>query len=229
MRQLPKNWKVLETANKVAETARDLILQAAKKAIIDNGKFKIVLAGGTTPENVYRLLAKENCDWQHWHFYLGDERCLPIDDSERNSQMAQKTLLSKIDINEKNIHFIPAEKGAYDAAKDYEAVIKNALPFDMVLLGMGEDGHTASLFPEHIHDQKELVHAVYNAPKPPPERVTLSRRTLSQNNNLLIMITGASKKKMVEMWKSGEKLPVSSIDSLRRENSFILLDKLAYS
>ena len=83
----------------------------------------------------------------------------------------------------------------------------------MVLLGMGEDGHTASLFPEHQHPENELTHAVYNAPKPPPERVSLSRKALSQNHNLIIMVTGESKQESVEKWRNGEALPVSSITS----------------
>ena len=223
---LPKNWFVKETAEEVAKTARDLILQAAKKAIENNGTFKIVLAGGTTPENVYHLLAKESCDWQHWHFYLGDERCLPKDHAERNSQMAFKTFLNKIDISQKNIHFIAAEHGAEEAARDYQTVIENALPFDMVLLGMGEDGHTASLFPQHQHPENELIHAVYNAPKPPPERVSLSRKVLSQNHNLIIMVTGESKQKSVEKWRNKKTLPVSSITSLGHIS--VLLDKKAY-
>jgi len=223
---LPKNWFVKETAEEVAKTARDLILQAAKKAIENNGTFKIVLAGGTTPENVYHLLAKESCDWQHWHFYLGDERCLPKDHAERNSQMAFKTFLNKIDISQKNIHFIAAEHGAEEAARDYQTVIENALPFDMVLLGMGEDGHTASLFPQHQHPENELIHAVYNAPKPPPERVSLSRKALSQNHNLIIMVTGESKQKSVEKWRNKKTLPVSSITSLGHIS--VLLDKKAY-
>ena len=229
MKQLPKNWRVKETAKEVAETARDLILQAGKDAIQQNGIFKIVLAGGTTPENVYRLLAKEPCDWQYWHFYLGDERCLPEDHAERNSQMAQQTLLNEIEVSKDNIHFIPAENGAEKASVDYASVIEKVLPFDMVLLGMGEDGHTASLFPGHQHSTNALVHPVYNAPKPPPERVSLSQKALSQNHHLIIMVTGASKQGSVKKWRMGDKLPVSSIGSLGEQlgKVIILLDKQA--
>lgn len=225
-KQHSANWQVFETADEVAAASRDLMMQAAQHAIKKNGVFKIVLAGGTTPENVYRLLAKEPCEWQYWHFYLGDERCLPEDHAERNSQMALQTLLSKIEIPEENIHFIPAEKGAQQAAKEYSNIVKSALPFDMVLLGMGEDGHTASLFPGHKHNENELVHAVYNAPKPPPERVSLSRKALSQNRHLLILVTGESKRHSVSRWKKGENLPVSSIRSLNKMD--ILLDSKAY-
>ena len=209
-----KQWITLETADDVAFAVRDEIKQAARKSIDDHGEFRIVLAGGSTPEQVYALLAKEDCDWDHWQIYLGDERCLPIDDTERNSQMIQEILLNNISIPEKNIHFIPAELGPEKAAELYAAVIKDALPFDLVMLGMGEDGHTASLFPGHDHDQQELAHAVYDSPKPPAERVSLSKTSLSNNHQLLIMTTGKGKKTAVNQWLKGDALPISTISSL---------------
>jgi 6-phosphogluconolactonase len=209
-----KQWITLETADDVAFAARDEIKLAARKAIDDHGEFRIVLAGGSTPEQVYTLLAKEDCDWDHWQIYLGDERCLSIDDTERNSQMIQEILLNNISIPEKNIHFIPAELGPEKAAQLYAAEIKDAIPFDLVMLGMGEDGHTASLFPGHIHDQHELAHAVYDSPKLPSERVSLSKASLSNNHQLLIMTTGKGKKTAVNQWLKGDALPISTISSL---------------
>ncbi len=87
------DWIVKPNATDVAVFARDKIINAAQQAIAQHGVFKLVLAGGTTPAQVYQLLAKEMCDWQHWQLYLGDERCLPVDDVERNSQMVQRTWL----------------------------------------------------------------------------------------------------------------------------------------
>jgi 6-phosphogluconolactonase len=81
----------------------------------------------------------------------------------------------------------------------------------MVLLGMGEDGHTASLFPNHHHDENELAHAVYNSPKPPPERVSLSAKALSNTQQLLFLITGANKQDAVKAWRTGANLPVATI------------------
>ncbi|MCK5725797.1 MAG: 6-phosphogluconolactonase [Thiotrichaceae bacterium] len=221
------NVQVKKTAEEVALFARDYILDAAQEAIRKVGVFKIVLAGGTTPEQVYGLLALESCDWQHWHFYLGDERCLPLHDVERNSEMVRRILLDKKVILEENIHFISAELGAKKAAIDYEKVIKSVLPFDMVLLGMGEDGHTASLFPNHQHSNNEYVHAVFDAPKPPSERVSLSVDALSQNRHLLIMVTGAGKHDAVTQWQKGKNLPVSQISS--NGEVHLLLDSLAWS
>lgn len=226
------DWIVMLTADDVALQARDIIMQAANKAIEDRGIFKIVLAGGTTPEKVYRLLAEESigtqaCDWKRWHLYLGDERCLSIDDPQRNSQMVKRTLLDKVDIPNGNVHFIAAELGAKEAARRYQKTIEQALPFDMVILGMGEDGHTASLFPGHRHRTDELVHAIHDAPKPPPDRVSLSVRALSENKNLLIIVTGSSKRESVEKWYEGEDLPIAAISTLGTVN--ILLDHEAGS
>ena len=90
-------------------------------------------------------------------------------------------------------------------------MVASALPFDMVLLGMGEDGHTARLFPGHQHQVEELAHAVYNSPKPPPERVSISALALSNTQQLIFLITGANKQEAVKNWRSGQDLPVATI------------------
>ena len=222
-----QNWIVKASAEDVAALACDKIMQCAKQAIGARGEFKIVLAGGTTPEKIYGLLAGKNCDWQHWQLYLGDERCLPVDDPERNSMMVQRTLLAnpKVTIPESQRHFIPAELGAKRAALAYHSIVEGALPFDLVMLGMGEDGHTASLFPDIEYPKNEAVHAVFNSPKPPLERVSLSANVLSQNTLLLIIVTGESKQDAVLKWQQGEDLPVARIGSL--EEALVLLDERA--
>ena len=228
MKNLPKDWQLKESAQEVAKTACQIIVSTAKKAIEKQGEFKIVLAGGTTPKQVYSLLSKENCDWQKWQLYLGDERCYPADHPDRNSQMIEQTFLSKVSIPKENIHFISAEKGAKEAANIYNKLIKNSVPFDLVLLGMGEDGHTASLFPKNSKQDlnDEYVSAVLNAPKAPPERVTLTSKALSSTACLLIMVTGTSKHQAVRKWQDGEHLPVSKISA---QTKIILLDKDALS
>ncbi len=220
------HWHVKPTAEEVALAARDIIIDAAHRAIHVHGIFKLVLAGGTTPERVYSLLTKETCHWEKWQLYLGDERCLPIHHPQRNSQIIQRTLLDKIDIPRQNIHFIPAELGAVKAAAKYQQIINLASPFDLVILGMGEDGHTASLFPNHQYIESELVHAVFNAPKPPAERVSMSMTALSQNRTLLRLITGANKKDSVEQWRKGENLPIATITTLG--NEITLLDQSTF-
>jgi 6-phosphogluconolactonase len=223
MKNISKNWLIKETAQEVAESTKSIILKSATKAIKERKLFKIVLAGGTTPKLVYSLLAKEECDWDKWYFYLSDERCLAPDDPERNSQMIDDCLLSKIIIPQDNIKFIPTELGVVESTEMYEAVIAEATPFDMVLLGMGEDGHTASLFPGHKHDGEEFVHQVTNAPKAPSERVSLSTKALSANRQLLILVTGSSKQDAIKQWVLGVKLPITQIKSLGKVT--VLVDK----
>lgn len=219
-------WYILNDAQSVAREASEKILTCSKQAIDKKGFFSIVLAGGSTPKQTYHLLKEMDCDWAHWHIYYGDERCLPENDAERNSVMASGAWLDQVAIPSQQIYAIPAHLGAKVAAHQYTDIVKKALPFDMVLLGMGEDGHTASLFPGQQHPEEELVHAVFNTPKPPPERVSLSANALSHTQELLFLVTGASKQNAVSAWKRGENLPVAQIKPLL--GAKVLIDNAAY-
>jgi 6-phosphogluconolactonase len=221
------NWVCPGDAVAVASQAAALILQHAAAAIQQHGEFRLVLAGGSTPQQVYQILAQAAEDWTRWQLYFGDERCLPADHIERNSHMATASWLNHVTIPAENIHPIPAELGAEVAAERYAAVIKNARPFDLVLLGIGEDGHTASLFPGQHHAETETVHAIHDAPKPPPDRVSLSRACLSDSHNVLVLVSGASKRAAVQRWQSGEDLPIAGITAHRR--LIVLLDTAAAS
>ncbi|KAF3977854.1 MAG: 6-phosphogluconolactonase [Methylococcales symbiont of Iophon sp. n. MRB-2018] len=209
--QIINQWHPFATANQVAQAVCTQILQSAEQAISARACFHLVLAGGSTPEKVYQLLAHAKTNWSKWYIYYGDERCLAADNSERNSTMATNALLSKTDIPVENIFTMPTELGAIEATKKYRQSIAKVEQFDLVLLGMGEDGHTASLFPGHINDQDETVHAVYNSPKPPSDRISLSAKTLANTRQLFFIVTGASKCEPVKQWKQGVNLPVASI------------------
>ena len=224
--QSNSHWHIMETADQVAMAAYQQILKAAEHAIAEHGTFKLVLAGGSTPEKVYRLLAQADSDWSKWIIYHGDERCLPTDHADRNSLMAAQAFLEKVAIPSAQIFTIPAELGPEKAAKKYQRVVADALPFDMVLLGMGEDGHTASLFPGHKNQEDELAHAVYNSPKPPPERVSISAKALSDTQQLIFLITGANKQDAVKNWRSGQDLPVATI--IPKNPVDIYIDQDAY-
>jgi len=220
-------WQLFDNATVLAEQATQDILNAAESAISQRGAFHLVLAGGTTPKVIYRLLAKTDSDWQHWHVYLGDERCLSPDDAERNSVMASECLLNDVSIPDSQVHFIPSELGPDAAAAAYDKVLQNVGQFDMVLLGMGEDGHTASLFPGHIHPEGPLALPVLNAPKPPPERVSLSSACLSNNDQILILITGQSKHDRVLDWISGVDMPITNITT--NNQASVYCDKEAWT
>ncbi len=206
-------WHVLEDAASVARTVAEKILAAAHRAQTERGLFRLVLAGGSTPRRTYEVLARADADWSRWAIYFGDERCLPPSHPQRNSRMAAEAWLERVPIPPAHIHAIPAELGPEQAARRYATVVENAVPFDLVLLGMGEDGHTASLFPGHEHDPAEWVHAVHGAPKPPPDRVTLSVRALSAAHEAYVLVTGRGKCPALRRWRDGADLPVARIRS----------------
>lgn len=204
-------WHQYDTADQVANAVLEQIIKSAESAISERGCFKIVLAGGSTPEKIYQQLVNAKTDWSKWMIYYGDERCLPADDKDRNSIMASNALLSKVSIPEANIFTMPTELGTVEAAKKYRETIANVGQFDLVLLGMGEDGHTASLFPGQVHNLDDSVHEVYDSPKPPPERISLSAKTLAATLQLFFIVTGESKQEPVALWKQGKQLPVATI------------------
>ncbi len=209
--QTINQWHQFDTAADVADAVRKQIIDSAEKAIATRGCFKIVLAGGSTPEKIYQQLVAAKTDWSKWMIYYGDERCLPADDQDRNSIMASNALLAKVAIPASNIFTMPTELGAVEAAKKYRQSIAGVDQFDLVLLGMGEDGHTASLFPGHKHDQAETVHEIYNSPKPPSDRISLSAKTLANTRQCFFIVTGDSKRTPVKQWKQGADLPVATI------------------
>jgi len=157
------------------------------------------------------MLSREAAEWGSWEVYFGDERCLPRNHPERNSLSVREALLERVPLPPDRVYEIAAEMGPARAALEYAAMIEAALPFDLVLLGMGEDGHTASLFPGHATGDGDLVIPVFDAPKPPPERVSLSLRALASCREMLILVTGAGKRAALAAWRSGADLPVARV------------------
>ena len=207
-------WLAVADVAELERTACRRITDAAERAIKQRGEFLIVLAGGNTPRGVYRLLREQNADWAHWHVYFGDERCLPAHDVERNSKMAADEWLHHVPIPKDRVHPIPAELGAAAAALAYADTLRNVGEFDLVLLGLGDDGHTASLFPNHdwgTAPDAPAVLAVFNAPKPPPERVSLSASRLSRAREVLFLIAGDSKRDALARWRAGDNIPARAI------------------
>jgi len=204
-------WQSFESQDALNHSAVARILKTAQEAIADRGSFSIVLAGGTTPKNVYELLRHADTDWSKWHIYYNDDRCLPADHPERNSLMAAQTWLDHVDIPAEQIHDIPTELGPVAGAKSYAQTLAGLGEFDLVLLGLGEDGHTASLFPGHAWDDSVDAFPVFDAPKPPPERVSISAARLSKAREVLFLVTGAGKQEAVDQWRNGVAIPATVI------------------
>jgi len=188
---------------------------AAQKAIDHCGEFHIVLAGGGTPRRIYQRFVGFPDQWSCWHIYFGDERCLKIGDSDRNSQMVKEAWLDSVAIPPEQIHIIPAQKGAEVAAASYAKLLQGIPVFDMVLLGLGEDGHTASLFPANSWGVSKgadpAVLPVFDAPKPPAERVSLAAYRLAQAHQVAFIVSGDSKRDALIRWQRGDSIPAAAI------------------
>ncbi len=206
-------WHVFPDIEALQERAAQEIARAANAALAERGAFHLVLAGGNTPRGVYERLPGVKTNWLGWHIYFGDERCLPPDHPERNSSMASSAWLRHIDIPRMQIFAMPGELGSVRGAKEYAKALRG-VSFDLVLLGLGEDGHTASLFPGHewgARPDAPAVLPVHHAPKPPPERISLSAHRLSQARQVLFLVTGASKREAVRRWRAGETIPAGAV------------------
>ena len=209
----PRRHVHADAATALAAAAKRIEV-AARNAIAGRGAFHIVLSGGETPRRLYALLATATGEWSKWHVYWGDERCVPVGDSQRNDAMARLAWLAASPIPRPQIHPIPAELGAEAGAAAYSQVLRDLQDFDLVLLGLGEDGHAASLFPGHdwgIQPESPAALAVFDSPKPPAQRVSLSAWRISASREVLVLVTGSGKRDALQRWERGEQLPIAAI------------------
>lgn len=204
-------WHTFDSQEDINQAAVKRILQAADEAIAKHGSFLIVLAGGSTPKSVYQLLSKQQADWAKWHVYHNDDRCLSVDHVDRNSKMARDAWLNHVAIPQDQIHDIPAELGNIEGAKAYAETLKGVRAFDLVILGLGEDGHTASLFPNQVVDNSADAVPVFNAPKAPADRITISQNRLNHSHQALFLVTGKGKQEAVDNWRNGVAIPATLI------------------
>ncbi len=202
--------KIFPEPSKLAEAVALELKKATKQACDAGRRFNLVLAGGGTPRAVYEHFTrpefKTSIQWNCVHFYWGDERCVPPDHADSNYQMAKETLLDPLKIPEENIHRMRGENDPTAEAARYAQEIKNNLNeqpgetprFDWILLGLGTDGHTASLFPgvDAIEDRSGLC-AVAVQPESGQQRITLTNRVLNQAHRVTFIATGKSKAQVV--------------------------------
>lgn len=204
------NWFVFRKFEDASKAAADFIARKIQDSIRDHKVCYVVLPGGNTPAMCLDYLASKSLDWSKVHWFLGDERCVPVGQEDRNDAMLQKHLWSKLSAT--NIYRIPAELGAEAAAEAYRDTISEIECFDIALLGMGEDGHTASLFPgNHALELDESVVPVHNSPKAPDERVSLSVNTLKSAKCRIVLTGGKTKAGVIQRIKDNEVLPVNSL------------------
>lgn len=206
-------WSVFSTMQEAAAAAAEFIAAHILESLAQRDICHVILSGGSTPPPCLTLLTQKAIPWEQVHWYPGDERCFPRGHAERNDVMLEKFLWSKI--NHANIHRIPTELGAEAAADAYRDEVHSINIFDIAFLGLGEDGHTASLFPGNaaLQDTRSIV-PVYDSPKPPSERVSFSLNTLKKSRHRLILAGGAGKAEVVQRIRQGENLPVNSIGDI---------------
>lgn len=186
------------TLAELAVAAADKIEALATQAIAEQGHFSVALAGGSTPRAIHQALAAKNLDWGSIQIFWGDERCVPPDHPESNYRMALETLLNHISIPPENIHPIQGDIDPAQAATEYEHQLRmflGATPrFDLILLGMGDDGHTASLFPHTaaIHEQTRWVVGHY-VEKLDTWRISLTPFVINQAAQVIFLVVGGTK------------------------------------
>lgn len=185
--------------SELSQYAAHSFIGIANKSIKERRRFLVALSGGGTPMKLYERLANENLEWSRVHFFWGDERCVPVDDVGNSYGQTKKILFDKIGAT--NIHRIQSDLKPDSAAKDYANTLKvfsepplDFPHFDLVLLGMGDDGHTASLFPgSPIHVNSTTLAVTANYQDRPANRVTLTPLVFNQAREIWFLVAGKSK------------------------------------
>jgi 6-phosphogluconolactonase len=218
-----------ELSRQAASSTADLIVSA----MAAGRSFSLCLAGGSTPQALYEILAsdfREAINWESVQLFWGDERYVPADDPRSNYRMAERSLISRVPIPPENVHPMPTTfSKSDDAAREYENTLRSSfggkLPrFDLVLLGMGEEGHTASLFPGSpaFAETERWVRAV-TVPAEPPQRLTLTLPVLNNAAHIYFLISGANKAEALAATLAADQKPRTPASLIRPTNGQLVL------
>ena len=210
---LINNWIIKKKYTTIVSEIHRLILDIEKESISNRGCFNIILAGGKSFNDVYSMLSKSKCNWKKWNVFLGDER-FSTNLFQRNDYLIKKNFLDKVKIPKKNIHFYKTQLAINSCINNYERKITPIKMFDIVLLGMGEDGHTASLFPFRKINIGNVVFEG-NSPKLPKKRLSLAYKTLNKSRNSIKLIYGKKKRKVLRKIFNGLALPIVKVKGQR--------------
>jgi 6-phosphogluconolactonase len=207
----------------IPEVAAREVARIITQAVSGRGSASLVLSGGTTPRAMHEALARlPDVPWQALEIYFGDERCVPPNHPDSNYRMARESLLDRVPIPPAQVHRPEAENPDREAAaRAYEALLPAA--FDLVVLGIGEDGHTASLFPDSpalAASERRCVPVT--GPKPPPERLSLTPRALGEAREVIVLASGAGKAGPVARALEGAWDPLRTPAQLARGGLWIL-------
>lgn len=242
-RRTPRSWSqppvlVYADTKEVARAVAKRFVQMSRESIAGGGAFRVALAGGKTPQLLYQLLAdhefRSQIDWSSLHMFWGDERCVPPEHPESNYGMARRELFARVPIPRENIHRMQAERTDVEqAARDYEEVLRQFLSMDaqgfprfhLILLGLGQDGHTASLFPSWSawHDAPGWVCAP-DVESAGVRRMTLTLPVLNAAHHVIFMVTGEDKADVLRrVAKDGDqRLPAQRVRPVEGELLFVV-------
>lgn len=241
MHLLPSNMAATHCFSNETDLQREvcsLIAQKSSEAIKDHGFFTVGFSGGSLPKIVCPGLLSMQIDFSKWRVFFCDERYVPISDADSNYQAVKQHFLDKASVPPEEVlainHDIPLE----EAAKDYESRLKGWYPgkelppLDMLLLGMGPDGHTCSLFPGHalLKETSRLVAPISDSPKPPPCRITLTYPIINAARCAVFVSTGASKASVLQQVLEGgpeEPLPAARVKPANGELHWFVDDAAA--
>jgi len=196
--------EIFANAQELARGAAEYFVARSGEAVAQKGFFTVALSGGSTPKALYELLVDLDVPWSKTHFFWSDERHVPPDHPDSNYRMAYEAMLSRVPVPEANIHRVHGENpDAAEAAREYEQTL---LPLDLILLGLGTDGHTASIFPgsEVLHETKRLVAAPW-VEKFNSYRITMTLPLLNNGATVLFLVSGAEKAGIVKEVLEGPK------------------------
>lgn len=224
----------------MAERAASHVQRELERAVGERGNVHLALSGGTTPGRTYELLGERVADWAGVEIWFADERCVPPEDEQSNYRLVDRTLLGRARIPHGRVHRMQGELGPEEGARRYAAELLERVPrggsdqpmppaLDLILLGIGPDGHVASLFPGAptlTAGMDAVCLPVHDAPKPPPERITLSLAVLRAARGCLVLATGGGKADAVNAML-GEPTPHVPASLLRRERLTVIVDDAA--
>lgn len=203
------DFEVLKDLDALSHEAARYVMLSAREAVLCAGRCTIALAGGSTPRRLYELLASDEyrgaMPWDEIEWYWSDERCVPPEDPRSNYRLAEEAMLARVAVPPSRVHRMIGERRPPSrAAQSYEALVRDTVPdftFDLIILGVGEDGHTASLFPGHpvLEERERLVVAVTgDKGREVPKRITMTFPLLDRARSLLVLAAGRSKQPVVD-------------------------------
>jgi len=204
---MTNDLKIFENVEELINALAEIIYEASQKAIKDRGRFNFVLSGGSSPKKLYELLAsetfKDKMDWENIYFFFGDERFLPENDPNRNSMMVKEALFNPLKINASNVFEVNTSGTPEESAQKYWGSILNhfkdqTVKFDFILLGLGDNSHTASLFPNTsvLEETEATIKSVF-VEEVDMFRITMTAPLINQSSNIAFLVFGEDKSEAV--------------------------------